>query len=296
MKIILNFLAAITVTLLSFGISAAGKVPGVPAQHDTAIIITQKWKLPAALKRVSGITCIDENRLACIQDEKGILFIYNLIYDSVEKQIPFNGSGHFEGLALAGKTMYAIRSNGILYSIENYNSNKPVVTEIKTWLTARQKVEDLCYDRQHNRLLIAIKGKDPVGKDYKGIYEYTLQNGKLNKEPVYKINFNDPIWNNTAYRMQPSGLAIHPLTGDIYMLDRETPNLLIMSSAGVLKKLYHLDTKDFHLPEGIAFSKTGQLFICNEGGLLGKGNIIEIVLGEALPPKAEVVKNKEPAN
>ncbi len=277
------FFASITITLLAFTSQRSEKAAELIGRQDTTIIITQEWKLPAALKEISGITCLDENRLACIQDEKGVLFIYNLIYDSVEKEIPFAGNFDFEGIALAGKTMYAIRSNGILYSIKNYNSDTPTVAEIKTWLSIKQNVEGLCYDQKHNRLLIAIKGADPVGKDYKGIYAYDLRTRKLNRTPVLKINFNDPVWNNSGRKMQPSDLAINPLTGDIYILDGETPSLLIMSPNGIHKKLYHFDSKDFHLPEGIAFSKTGQLFICNEGGLMGKGNIVEIVLNDTLP-------------
>lgn len=246
---------------------------------DTSIIITQQWKMPDILKEISGITSIDENRLACIQDEKGIIFIYNLLYDSIEKEIPFAGDFDFEGIALAGKTMYAIRSNGILYSIDNYNSAAPVIKEIPTWLTVKQNTEGLCYDAKHNRLLIAIKDKDPVGKNYKGIYEYNLRNGKLARKPVFRINLNDTIFHKD-HKIRPSDLAVNPGTGDIYITDGERPSLLIMSPAGLLKKIYYLDGKDFHLPEGITFSKQGQLFICNERGLLKAGNITEIVINE----------------
>jgi uncharacterized protein YjiK len=277
------FFALITIALFAFTGQRSEKVAELIGRQDTTIIITQEWKLPASLREISGITCLDENRLACIQDEKGVLFIYNLIYDSVEKEIPFAGNFDFEGITLVGKTIYAIRSNGILYSIKNYNSGPPTVAEIKTWLTVKQNAEGLCYDQKRNRLLIAIKGGDPAGEDYKGIYAYDLRTQRLNRKPILKINFNDPVWNNTGHKMQPSDLAINPLTGDIYIIDGEIPSLLIMSSNGEHKKLYHLDTKDFHLPEGIAFSKTGQLFICNEGGLLGKGNIVEIVLNDTLP-------------
>ncbi len=283
MKKILSLYVLISMVLLSFTGRSLTIVPQLIDPNDTAIIITQKWKLPAVLKEISGIAYIDENRLACIQDEKGILFIYNLVYDSIEKQIPFAGNFDFEGIALAGKTMYAIRSNGILYSIENYNSNKPTVTEIKNWLTVRQNVEGLCYDQKHNRLLIAIKGTDPVGIDYKGIYEYNLRTRKLNRTPVLKIKFNDPIWNNTAIKMQPSDLAIDPLSGDVYILDGKTPSILVMSPNGIHKKLYYLDAGEFGQPEGISFSKTGQLFICNEGSLLERSNIIEFVINSSLP-------------
>lgn len=275
MKKIRSLYAVVVIILLSFTTPASAQA----IKPDTSILITQVWKMPAILREISGITWIDEHRLACIQDEKGTIFIYNLTYDSIEKEIPFAGSGDFEGIALVGKTLYAIRSNGILYSIKNYNSAKPIVTEIKTWLS-KQNIEGLCYDRKHNRLLIAIKGSDPVGKNYKGIYAYTLRNGKLNSNPVLKINFTDTAWHEAEHKMQPSDLAINPLTGEIYVIDGETPSILVMSATGKHKKVYYLDTGDFKLPEGISFSKTGQLFICNEGRLLGHGNIVEFVIND----------------
>jgi uncharacterized protein YjiK len=293
MRKIFSYCVIIAIALISLSSQHPGKINKFTIAADTTIIITQKSEMPPVLKEISGITSIDENHLACIQDEKGILFIYNLIYDSIEKEIPFHGSGDFEGIARAGKDMYAIRSNGILYSIEDYNSDKPIVTEIKTWLTVKQDVEGLCYDRQHNRLLIAIKGKDPVAKNYKGIYEYNLHTHILNQAPVLRIKYDDPVWNNSGHKMQPSDLAVDPLTGDIYILEGETPSLLIMSPTGIHKKLYYLDSRDFRLPEGIAFSKEGQLFICNEGGLLAKGNILEVVLNDSLPVlTGSVMKNE----
>ena len=43
------------------------------------IKIANKWELPRVLEEVSGIDYIDKERIACIQDEVGELFIYNLV-------------------------------------------------------------------------------------------------------------------------------------------------------------------------------------------------------------------------
>jgi len=40
--------------------------------------VKNTWILPAVLKEVSGISHIDDSRIACIQDEVGVIFIYDL--------------------------------------------------------------------------------------------------------------------------------------------------------------------------------------------------------------------------
>ena len=257
--------------------------PNSPISHYTPkptgeITIVKKWQLPDELKEVSGIAYISHNQFACIMDEKGIIYIYNTASNSIEKQIPFWGGGDFEGIAVAGKTIYAIRSNGILYSINNYNSAKPVIKEYKTPLTKKQNTEGLCYDEKNNRLLITIKGNEPNKVDYKGVYAFNLRNNKLDKKPVFKISLTDAILKNGEddHKLQPSDIAIHPITGDIYIIDGEHPRLLILSANGKPKLLHHLPKDEFALPEGIDFSKKGELFICNEGKLLGSGNILQV--------------------
>src|SRR6185503_8042893 len=42
--------------------------------------------LPDTLREVSGLTHIDASTIACIQDENGILFIYDVINNRIKKQ------------------------------------------------------------------------------------------------------------------------------------------------------------------------------------------------------------------
>ena len=43
----------------------------------TAITIVKKWDMPEYLAEISGLSCIDGQRFACVQDELGKIFIYN---------------------------------------------------------------------------------------------------------------------------------------------------------------------------------------------------------------------------
>ena len=75
--------------------------------------------------------------------------------------------------------------------------------------------------------------------------------------------------------MQPSAIAIHPQTGDIYVTEATNPKLLVLDRTGKLKSLKILNSEEFYKPEGISFSPEGKMFISNEGKD-DPGNILEV--------------------
>lgn len=243
----------------------------VAASGSVNIHVTQTWKLPAALTEISGMAYLNNNQFACIQDEKGSIFIYNTASNKIEKEISFSDNGDYEGIATVGSTAYVLRSDGVLFEVANFLESKPAVQQYRTSLTAKQDVEGLCYDKSHNRLLLAIKGSEPNSNDYKGIYAFNLANKQLEKAPVYTINLKDNFWKEVKEKkaknlMQPADIEVHPTTGDLYIIEGANPKLLIMDAKGNPKKLYTLSKSDFKQPEGIAFTPNGELYISSEGG------------------------------
>ena len=245
------------------------------------ITVTKKWAMPKQLLEISGLSYIDDSRFACVQDELGTVFIYNIASSSVEKEIPFGGVGDYEGLAVVGETVWVLRADGKLFEVANITAASPSVKEYSTHLTIKQDSEGLCYDKKNNRLLIAIKGAELDTDDYKGIYAFDLGSKKMNQEPVFKIDLmNDVFESNGSGKkkkgsINPSGISIHPLNGDMYIVDGRNSKLLITDAAGTIKKLYQLNSKEFAQPEGISFNSTGDLFIANEG-TNQPGNILQV--------------------
>ena len=64
----------------------------------------------------------------------------------------------------------------------------------------------------------------------------------------------------------PSDVAIHPKTGDYYVLEGKNPKLVILDAKGAIKTVHELDENYFSQPEGITFSPDGTLYIANEAG------------------------------
>lgn len=244
------------------------------------IKIAQKWNMPSVLKEVSGIAYMDGDRFACIQDEQGIIYIYNTATGKIEKEIPFAAAGDFEDITLVGETAWVVRADGKLFEVD-VKSGK--AAQHNTLLTVEHNVEGLAYDKASNRLLLAIKDEEPGGADYKGIYGFDLATKKLAKDPVYKIDLAHDLFaegkgkkGKKGKAVKPSAIGIHPSTGEIYVTDGPKSRLLIMDSKGEIKNLVELG-KAFEQPEGLAFGPQGELYISNEGNKQ-PGNILAVTL------------------
>ena len=240
-----------------------------------------KWELPAELREVSGIAMLSNELMACIQDEDGILFLYDLNKKSIVKKIQFAGAGDYEGLAIAGNTAFVVRSDGAIYQVSDFRTEKPEVILHKSGLASTQNTEGLAYDKTNNRLLIACKGYDKALPDTKGIYEFSLAENKMNTKPVITIPLHQAQLTpekrnkNPFDKLQPSSLDIHPVTGEIYLLDAVNYLLLVLDRNGQIIKKKKLDKRLLRQAEGISFSKTGEMYIATEGKKKGRGIIVK---------------------
>ena len=250
---------------------------------DPAITVLKKWDLPKSLKEISGLSYVDDQRLACVQDELGTIYVFNISTATIEKEIPFAPAGDYEGLAVVGEDIWVMRADGKLFEVSNINSSKPSTKEYSTHLTAAQDCEGLCYDKKNNRLLVTVKEKDPNSTEYKGIYAFDLNTKEMASAPVFKLDLKHEVFAGSggakkkgkAGGIMPSAIAINPVNNDMYITDGPKSRLLVTDKNGSIKKLYQLDDKVFPQPEGIIFNPAGELFISNEGPKEA-GNILKV--------------------
>lgn len=277
------------VTLITLGIFLVaggifyffnGNSPDFNPTGSKRIEVLQQWDLPAVLEEVSGIAMMDDNRIAAVQDEEGKIFIYNLQTSQIEKQLYFSGTGDFEGIAIVNETAYVLESDGILFEVQNFMEDKEKSIKYSAKNTDRHNFEGLAYDQKNNRLLLAIKDMD--NDNFKPVFSFDLKTKQFVKDPVVKVNLKDTIFDKLKQKkshrlLRPSEIAIHPVTGDYYILEGVNPKLLILDPQGNLKKLHILNPDQFRQAEGITISKNGDIFISNEGKG-GMGNILKVSL------------------
>src|SRR5690606_25987587 len=80
----------ILVSFLWFAFQNPSLNPRLEKENYTII---RKWEMPKELDEISGIAWVGENQIACVQDEDGIIFIYDLTTNAVEKTINFAKAG-----------------------------------------------------------------------------------------------------------------------------------------------------------------------------------------------------------
>jgi uncharacterized protein YjiK len=243
--------------------------------------------LPPELREVSGITVIDSKTLACVQDEEGLIFIYDLKKQEIKQKIHFAGPGDYEGIATSGKDIFVLRSDATLFHIQNYQSTKRSIDSIATGIPNKDN-EGLCFDPKNNRLLIGSKSKIAKGSEYKNlrtIYAFDLKQNKLKEDPLYTYDINsikefaaknhiqlptkpskkNPNEQEAALKFQLSAIYIHPKSNLLYVLSASDYYLFVFNSQGEMIHLEVLDPQKFNKAEGIAIMPNGDLYISNEG-------------------------------
>ena len=168
----------------------------IPYQLDQ---VKQRIVLPDELREVSGLTVIDSKTLACVQDEAGIAFIYDLDKQEIKRKIHFAGPGDYEGIAPVGKDLYVLRSDGVLFLIRDFAKNNPAIDSIETGIPNKDN-EGLCFDKENKRLLIGSKskiGKGPAYKNLRTIYAFDHRRKQLVKTPLYTYD-NQRICRNKS--------------------------------------------------------------------------------------------------
>jgi len=256
-----------------------------------------KYILPGKLQEVSGLGYLGNDKIGCLQDEDGIIFIFDLLKKEVTKEIDFGKDRDYEGFDIGNESAFVLRSDGQIFEIRNFLSKKRKVKKHETNLNSKNDTEGLCYDSKNDRLLVACKGSPGKGKSLKNkkaIYSFDLKKNKLEKKPVFVIDVEEiQAFINTGFivkmyerimrffkpsegqiTFRPSGIAIHPHTEDIYIISSVGKLLVILKPNGEISQVEKLDPDIFKQPEGITFSENADLFIANEGAG-GKANILK---------------------
>ncbi len=246
----------------------------------------RKWKLPTPLLEISGITWLGNNHLLAIEDLTASLYTLNLDGKNiVEKTMAFkkNNGQKFdlEDITVKGNTAYALYSHGTVYKIANWNSGKPQIVKLKTFLTKDNNTEGICLDPLTNNLLLACKDQSGVNDDKKStrsVYEMNPQTGSLNSSPYMLLEKKDikKLVGEQA-DFHPSAIGVHPITHDIYVLSsRGSKCIAVYSHQGKLKSIQQINSSLMPQPEGLCFSPDGTLYITTEGKKGSSAYLFEI--------------------
>ena len=251
---------------------------------------TDTYVLNSKLQEISGLAYDNSSHtFLANNDEMGICYRLNADDFNVVEKYQFAKKGDYEGIENIDDNIIVAKHNGTLYV---YNIPTKETTILKNKLKSENDIEGLCYLPSQNYLLLAAKGipintKDKKNKE-KCIYAFDLETQELISEPyicisddtlieaVENLYADEPkskrkkaIGKIKSYA--PSGIAIHPVSGDYYTTSARGSIVVIFDKNKSFRQLAFLNNKTIPQPEGITFDAQNNLYISSEGqGLSGK--------------------------
>ena len=214
------------------------------------------------------------NSLIAINDEEGKLYQVYLNGKPPSNGKRFSKGGDYEDLCFDGKDWYALKSNGNIYRIINPMTDSMRAEEFKFPKEGKYDFESVYADTQNKRLILLCKECEGTDSRIPG-YIFSTVSNSTDSIPAFFLDLSglteNPLKKNEALR--PSGMAVHPKTGQFFILASANKLLIIADANGKALEAIKLDKKVFKQPEGICFTPTGDLYISNEA-VNGMANIL----------------------
>ncbi len=275
------------------GQSADPAAPVPPSVRAPVEVLPYNLSAPALtinlaskdLQEISALSPTSEPGLfLAVADERGEVFFIDSKQDgAITKRISFREKGDFEGVEMVGDSIFCLKSSGVVFEITDWKKGKPKVQEYPTSLDKDNDLEGLGYDPGRQALLLACK-ETPESDVARRIFAFDINTHQLAAAPVYSINpreVNERVPYNDMDKSQnffsPSGIAVHPITQDIYVISTSLKRLVVLNhSTGRIRFATRLDRRVLPQPEGISFDTAGHLYISSEGKK-GEGMILKFL-------------------
>lgn len=235
------------------------------------------YEMPDILKEISGIA-IYNNIVYCIQDEIGCIFEYDCNTKNIVNYHRFTDIGDFEDIAVNKTSIYVLRSDGDLFVIGAKNNAGASETMLHI---PSLNIEGICF----NDGFIYIASKNAlINHAESQRMVYRINANKLRDiEPYLEINIDElSVFMSQNYPelgmknvvFNPSSIAIHPITKELYILSASDRYIAIYKDKKLVNML-PLPADIYYKPEGLSFYENGDLLVSSEGDKKGfiKGTI-----------------------
>ncbi len=236
------------------------------------------FNLPPELVEISGLSNFNNSSLLAVQDEKGWVYQISTSSGKIIRKIKFGKKGDYEGIEYVDSKVYVTNSNGTIYSFKWTEKSEIEAEVTKTSLKSSDNIEGL--GSKKTKLLLTNKDGSK-----KNIYSFSTENNKLKSEPLATLTTKkieefikqNKIHTVSKVKFKTSGIAVHPLTKETYLLAHGGKAIIVLNEELKIKSYVQLNPYLFKQPEGICFTSDGTLYISNEG-TFGNGTILKYSL------------------
>ncbi|HEU4420191.1 MAG TPA: SdiA-regulated domain-containing protein [Planctomycetota bacterium] len=246
---------------------------------------TRSFLLPDDLREVSAIAAADDHTLACVQDEKGALFFFDLDQGRVLRRAKFGPKGDYEGLAKVGDDYWVLRSDGLLLRLVATADRYEIAETLATGLGVKE-FEGLAVDRAANRFVLAPKSlaKETEERELRPLFAFDLATRLAAKEPLITLHLDQVLdaarlqgiavptrlskrgKEKPAVRLFFAEVAVHPGTGELWLLSAGDRALLVVDRNGQFRGMHFFPAEEMPQPEAATFLPNGHLVLGSEGG------------------------------
>ncbi|MEM8713245.1 MAG: SdiA-regulated domain-containing protein [Planctomycetota bacterium] len=259
-------------------------------------------ELPKKLAEISGLVAMEDGTLACIQDERGTVYLIDGASGEVSSRVKFAGKDDFEAICRAGSRWFALISDGEIVELEETDGKEGFQLEELDSIEIdlpHAEFEALAHDALGDRLLLVPKDRaDSKARSKDDVLVYALGLGRLAGDPEIALELSVkrieesaaerrlPLPTRTTksgkkksdLRLRASDLAVHPATGHLYLLSGPDRTLLVLDRDGALIGSAVFPASLLPQPEGVAFAEDGRLILTSEGVDGGRARLLAFPL------------------
>lgn len=242
--------------------------PSAPSDHPFQYSQLHQWKLPKALKEVSGLALTEDERLFAIEDESANVFELDYTKGRLIKRFAVSDpvlKGDFEGIAASPDALHIITSDGTLISFQEGDDEDTVeFTQHDTGVGVFCEAEGLAFNPQDPSLLIACK--HTLTRALSGrivVFRWWLREERF--DTLFNVDAQEITKLLQTKNFNPSGIAIDGST--ILLIAAKQAALAKLTHQGEVLDAYILPTADRHRQaEGVALTRQRWLLLADEGG------------------------------
>ncbi len=237
--------------------------------------------LPMGVSSFSDLTSMDSTHLVGIEPNSGDVVFLDLIDYSISSKLSLGGDHKFVAVSKIDSTLILMDSESKVhfllppYDVNSFASSNNTKENFNS--------VGICLHQSTKRLfLISEIQEKEEGQFSSFLYTFNLNRNQLKDEPIFEINSTDietfalnnnlslPITfvTNSGDTIQgldfnPSAIAVHPKTNEIYILSSTDRSLIVYNQFGEIVNYTTLDSSIFPKPTGMTFQENGDLLISN---------------------------------
>ena len=230
------------------------------------------WKLPGRLEEISGLAMTRDHRLLAHNDEAGVIYELDYRRGSILKTFALTDmvkpvADDFEGIAAVEDQIYLATSSGRLYECREGTAGQSVLFNVYTTGIGRDcEIEALAYDAKQRMLLLMCKNSRSAARQNQlTIYRWSIDAKQLSEDAHTVIPVIDFARHIKGKKFQPSGIELHPASGNYFVVAARQQAIAELTPAGQILAVRQFSAPWHRQVEGITFAADSTLIVADEG-------------------------------